>query len=111
MPSRPAPTGPDDSTPPVYDLVPAPGNSADGGREPAEVVSLLKAILNILGARRPVPRLALRLDDAARAVGLSRRALERLRAAGKFPSPDKYLGKCPVWSPETIRKWIEAGGR
>ena len=55
-------------------------------------------------------RLALRLDEVARALGVSRRAVERERSAGRFPKPDLAVGKMPLWSPETIRRWVEGGG-
>ena len=56
-------------------------------------------------------RLGLRLDEIARALGVSRRTLERERSAGRFPLPDKFIGKMPIWCPETIRDWIAQGGR
>ncbi len=52
--------------------------------------------------------MALRVGDVARAIGISRRALERLRAAGGFPPPDKVIGRCPVWRVETIHAWLGA---
>jgi hypothetical protein len=55
-------------------------------------------------------RLALRLDDLATALSVSRRSIERERSAGRFPLPDRVVGKMPLWSPETIRQWM-AGGR
>jgi predicted DNA-binding transcriptional regulator AlpA len=58
-----------------------------------------------------VGRLALRLDEVAESIGISRRALERERAAGRFPRPDLTVGRMPLWRPETIRRWIEGGGR
>jgi predicted DNA-binding transcriptional regulator AlpA len=57
-----------------------------------------------------VCRLTLRLDELARALGISRRALERERSAGRFPRPDLTIGRMPLWRPETIRDWIEGGG-
>ena len=57
------------------------------------------------------PRLALRLDEVARALGISRRAIERERSAGRFPRPDLTIGRMPLWRPETIRGWIDGGGR
>ncbi|WP_169981226.1 helix-turn-helix transcriptional regulator [Tautonia rosea] len=57
-----------------------------------------------------VGRLAYRLDELAEALGVSRRTLERLRSAGRFPKPDRVVGRMPLWAPETIRKWIEGGG-
>jgi predicted DNA-binding transcriptional regulator AlpA len=55
-------------------------------------------------------RLALRLEELAAALGVSRRTIERERSAGRFPKPDRTIGKMPVWSPETIRRWVNGGG-
>ncbi len=55
-------------------------------------------------------RLALRLDELARALGVSRRAIERERSAGRFPRPDLTIGRMPLWRPETIARWLEGGG-
>jgi predicted DNA-binding transcriptional regulator AlpA len=55
-------------------------------------------------------RLTFRLDELAAALGVSRRALERERSAGRFPKPDRIIGRMPLWTPETIRRWIEGGG-
>ncbi|WP_145266411.1 helix-turn-helix transcriptional regulator [Tautonia plasticadhaerens] len=52
-----------------------------------------------------------RLADIAEALGVSRRALERERSAGRLPKPDLTIGRMPLWRPETIRGWIERGGR
>jgi predicted DNA-binding transcriptional regulator AlpA len=57
-----------------------------------------------------VERLALRLDELATALGISRRAIERERSAGRFPRPDLTIGRMPLWRPETIREWLERGG-
>lgn len=51
-------------------------------------------------------RLAIRIDELAEALGVSRRALERERAAGRFPPPDLKIGKMPLWRIETIRNWL-----
>ncbi len=56
-------------------------------------------------------RLALRLDEIASLIGVSRRSVERERAAGRFPKPDLRVGRMPLWRPETIRRWVEGGGR
>jgi predicted DNA-binding transcriptional regulator AlpA len=56
-------------------------------------------------------RFTLRLDEVAKSLGVSRRAIERERSAGRFPSPDCHIGKCPLWSPQTIRRWVEGGGK
>jgi predicted DNA-binding transcriptional regulator AlpA len=52
-----------------------------------------------------------RLEDLSAALGVSRRAIERERSAGRFPRPDLTIGRMPLWRPETIREWIENGGR
>ena len=63
--------------------------------------------------REAVPRLALRLDDVAKALGLSRRTLERERSAGRLPSPDLTIGRMPLWRLQTISRWLDgqADGR
>jgi len=57
----------------------------------------------------------LSIGDLCRILRVSRSKLERLRAAGKVPAPDvdlKTVSKpIPRWRPETIRRWIEGGGR
>jgi predicted DNA-binding transcriptional regulator AlpA len=57
-----------------------------------------------------VPRIAYGLAEAAESLGISRRTLERMRSAGKFPKPDARAGKRPLWRPETITGWLEQGG-
>jgi hypothetical protein len=59
----------------------------------------------------PSARLVWRLDEVARCLGLSRRSLERERAAGRFPPPYLTIGRMPLWRPETVRDWTEGGGR
>jgi hypothetical protein len=63
------------------------------------------------GDRPHIERLTWRLADLSRALGVSRRALERERSAGRLPPPDLTLGRMPLWRPETIRDWIDRGGR
>jgi excisionase family DNA binding protein len=53
-----------------------------------------------------VDRLALRVDEVAESLGLSRRHVERMRSAGRFPVPDRMAGRAPLWRPETIQKWM-----
>lgn len=59
----------------------------------------------------PQERLALRLAEVAASLGISRRAIERERSAGRFPKPDLTIGRMPLWRPETIARWVEGGGR
>jgi predicted DNA-binding transcriptional regulator AlpA len=51
--------------------------------------------------------MTLRVDDLAVALGMSRRTIERLRSAGRFPAPDLRVGRIPLWRPETIRTWLD----
>lgn len=57
------------------------------------------------------PRLTYRLHEIHKCIGVSRRTLERLRAAGRFPAPDVQVGKIPLWSAETLQRWVKGGGR
>lgn len=56
-------------------------------------------------------RLAYRLAELAKLLGISRRTLERERSARRFPPPDLTIGKAPLWKPGTIRRWIDSGGK
>jgi hypothetical protein len=56
-------------------------------------------------------RLTWGLNDLAALTGLSRRSLERARSGGRLPPPDLRVGKRVLWRRETIRRWIEGGGR
>jgi predicted DNA-binding transcriptional regulator AlpA len=67
---------------------------------------------NIQIDQAPIPlgqRFALRLEELAEAFGVSRRTIQRERAAGRFPKPDLIMGKMPLWKPETIRQWVDGG--
>ncbi len=59
----------------------------------------------------PSERLLIRMNEVATSLGISRRTLERERSAGRFPRPDKTIGRMPMWIPETIREWAEGGGK
>ncbi len=56
-------------------------------------------------------RLTYRLDEVAADLGVSRRLIERERAAGRFPQPDVRIGKVPLWTRETLVRWVTEGGR
>jgi predicted DNA-binding transcriptional regulator AlpA len=58
----------------------------------------------------PVDRMTLRLDEVARALGVSRRLIERERSAGRLPKPDLTIGRVPLWRVQTITSWLERGG-
>lgn len=62
----------------------------------------------------PIERM-LSMADLCHILNVSRSKLERLRAAGRVPRPDVDLRTVnkpiPRWRPETIRRWIESGGK
>jgi predicted DNA-binding transcriptional regulator AlpA len=62
-------------------------------------------------SRAPIERLAFRIDEVARTLGISRRLLERQISAGKFPKADVRMGRCPLWKTATVREWIDKGGK
>jgi hypothetical protein len=80
-----------------------------------ELVSLLSRLPTVLehlgNGKPPVQRLAYRLDELAAALGMSRRALDRERAADRLPRPDLYVGRMLLFRPETIQSWIASGGK
>jgi predicted DNA-binding transcriptional regulator AlpA len=49
-----------------------------------------------------------RWSDLRRVLVASQRTLDRLRASGKLPRPDLFIGRSPRWKAETIRQWIDA---
>ncbi len=81
----------------------------------AKLTSLLPGLADALDrqtkSQPPVARMTLRLDEVADAIGVSRRVLERERAAGRMPKPDLRIGKMPLWRVETIHAWISSGGK
>ncbi len=87
--------------PPSHEAAPRPSDSLE------------RAAAERLHGVRPLPETALawRLNAVAKALQISRRALERERSAGRFPPPDLTIGRMPLWRPETIRRWVEGGGR
>lgn len=56
-----------------------------------------------------VERVGLRIADVAEAVGISRRSLERLIVAGRFPRADVKVGTMGLWKPVTIKAWMDGG--
>lgn len=84
----------------------------------AAILEKLTAIEAKLSAPDPTPppevplagRLALRLEEIADALGVSRRALDRERSAGRFPAPDRVIGsKTPVSAVATVEAWLREG--
>lgn len=54
----------------------------------------------------------LSISGLCRVFDCDRRTIERMRSAGKLPRPDLTVGsRMPRWKPETVRAWIEQGGR
>lgn len=77
----------------------------------AILIDLRKALDRQAENRPRIEPLAFRLDELADGLGVSRRAIERERAAGRFPRPDLTIGKMPLWRPETVRSFLERSGR
>ena len=85
---------------------------AEALAELAAILPGLRQALERQADNRPrIEPLAYRLDELADALGVSRRAIERERAAGRFPKPDAIVGKMPLWRVETARAYLERGGR
>jgi predicted DNA-binding transcriptional regulator AlpA len=55
--------------------------------------------------------MVLRISEVASSLGISRRALERERAAGRFPPPDRIVGRMPLWRVQTIERWLGGDDR
>jgi predicted DNA-binding transcriptional regulator AlpA len=53
----------------------------------------------------------LSINDLATVLSCSRRLVERMCAGGKVPKPDLKVGRMPRWRADTIRRWIEDGGK
>ena len=80
--------------------------------ELAAILPGLRQALERQADNRPrIEPLAYRIDELAEALGVSRRAIERERSAGRFPKPDVIIGKMPLWRVETVRAYLERGGR
>jgi hypothetical protein len=54
--------------------------------------------------------IAYRKAQVARLLGVGERTIERLLSGGKFPQPDARAGRCPLWTRETLTRWIAEGG-
>jgi hypothetical protein len=46
-------------------------------------------------------------SDLRRLLVASQRTLDRLRASGRLPHPDMFIGRSPRWKAETVRRWID----
>jgi hypothetical protein len=57
-----------------------------------------------------VAPLAYGVAAVAHLLSHSRRTIERERAAGRFPEPDLHIGKRPLWTRDTLVRWIAEGG-
>jgi hypothetical protein len=112
--STPPPAQVTDQSEPVDGLTPGATTLATALQE---LVAILPSLRDALDrrARPPVERLAYRREELAAAIGVSRITIDRERAAGRLPKPDLWVGtgarKTPLWRVETVRAWIERGGR
>jgi predicted DNA-binding transcriptional regulator AlpA len=78
--------------------------------DPGPVVLLESSDRRPEAASPAVERLAYRLDEVARALGVSRRLIERQRSAGQFPQPDVRIGRAALWTRQSLVEWIARGG-
>ena len=46
------------------------------------------------------------ITELADLLSVSRRTVDRLRAAGKLPKPDAVVGTMPRWQPDSFRRWL-----
>jgi hypothetical protein len=77
-----------------------------------ELIAVLYLLRDVIGRHAPsVPRLTYRLDELADALGVSRRLIEKEKAAGRLLRPDLHIGRIPLYRVETIRRWVESGGK
>jgi len=106
----PFPTEPPSNHQPVAPEPTEPISLAESLARLADILPRLAQVLERAETRSQTQRLALRLDEVAQAIGVSRRALERLLAAGRFPRPDAHAGKCPLWTRPTLERWLAQGG-
>lgn len=92
---------------------------AECSPEAAELAALIVILTRLAIAferqsdRPRIEPMTLRIEEVADALGVSRRAIERERASGRFPRPDLTIGKMPLWRPETVRDYLsqQAPGR
>ena len=53
----------------------------------------------------------LNTEDVCKILNISRSTFDRMRAAGRIPKPDLYVGtgkrQSPRWEEKTIRRWID----
>jgi hypothetical protein len=94
------------------DLDPRSVISFDALRELIATLPVLRVALERAARTKPsVDRMALRFDEVAASLGVSRRLLERELAAGRFVKPDVYIGRVPLWRVENVRAYLEQGDR
>lgn len=60
----------------------------------------------VLAFNLPPDRLAFGRLELARALGLSPQSFDRLITRGKFPKPNRYAGRRPLWAKSTVEEWL-----
>ena len=93
---------------PVKPLAALPPDAGELTNVLRELAAILPGLKVAIERKPPVERLALRIDEVADSLGMSRRAIERERSAGRFPAADLHIGKAPLWRVETIRDWLDS---
>ncbi len=90
------------------DLPPGVITIGDALREFVAMLPVLRESLErATKTKPPIERMALRFDEVAAALGVSRRLLERELSARRFVKPDVYIGRVPLWRVETVRAYLD----
>ncbi len=92
------------------DRPPVPVTLADALAKLTAILPRLADALAKSEDRQRIEPLTLRVDELAKRLGVSRRALERELAAQRFPKPDLYIGRMPLWRIESVNAWLERRG-
>lgn len=62
--------------------------------------------MNARPSRPTVEPIAVGMRDLPRLTGLSERSINRLRTRGRFPAPDRTIGRRNLWLVSTVRAWL-----
>ena len=103
----PFPTEPPSNHQPVTPEPTQPITLADALAQLTAILAHLARVIEKTENRSQTDRMALRIEELADAIGVSRRVLERELSAGRFPKPDKRIGRMPVWGIAKVRGWLE----
>lgn len=55
-----------------------------------------------------IPCIGLNADDAAKAIGISKKMLQAMVAAGEIPCAKQLGRKTQIFDPDELREWIKS---